>query len=235
MKKKKLSILCTICIRGGSKSLKNKNIKIMNGKPLFFHTVEQAINAKIFDNIVISSDSKKIISIAKKKLKDIDLIKRPKSLAKDNSPKIPVIRHCLKTVEKRYKKNFDIIIDLDVTSPLRKVSDIKKSLSKFLKKKLDNLFSVCYSKINPYFNTVELYKGKIKYIKKNQSIITCRQNAPITYDINASIYIWSRKTLLNSNKLLNKETDFFLMPHERSIDIDTNLDFQIVSDIIRNR
>ncbi len=226
------NILCTICVRSGSKGVKNKNIKKIKGKPLIYYTLNQAIKSKLFNNIVISTDSEKILEYSKKK-KNIDRIKRPKNLAKDDSPKIPVIRHCLIEMEKRYKKKYDLIFDLDVTSPLRKIYDLKKALNKMIRNKSDNLFSVCLSKRNPYFNAVEFKKNKIKPIKNLMKQITSRQNAPVVYDMNASIYIWKRITLLNSNTVLQKRTSIYIMPEERSLDIDTPLDFKIVEFLLR--
>lgn len=226
------NILCTICVRSGSKGVKNKNIKKIKGKPLIYYTLNQAIKSKLFNNIVISTDSEKILEYSKKK-KNIDRIKRPKNLAKDDSPKIPVIRHCLIEMEKRYKKKYDLIFDLDVTSPLRKIYDLKKALNKMIRNKSDNLFSVCLSKRNPYFNAVEFKKNKIKPIKNLMKQITSRQNAPVVYDMNASIYIWKRITLLNSNTVFQKRTSIYIMPEERSLDIDTPLDFKIVEFLLR--
>ena len=226
------NILCTICVRSGSKGVKNKNIKKIKGKPLLHYSLNQARKSKLFNNIVISSDSEKILEYSKKE-KNIDLIKRPKSLAKDDSPKIPVIRHCLIEMEKKYKKKYDLIFDLDVTSPLRKIYDLKKALNKMIRNKSDNLFSVCLSKRNPYFNAVEFKKNKIKPIKNLMKQITSRQNAPMVYDMNASIYIWKRKTLLNSNTVFQKRTSIYIMPEERSLDIDTPLDFKIVEFLLR--
>ena len=226
------NILCTICVRSGSKGVKNKNIKKIKGKPLIYYTLNQAIKSKLFNNIVISTDSEKILEYSKKE-KNIDRIKRPKNLAKDDSPKIPVIRHCLIEMEKRYKKKYDLIFDLDVTSPLRKIYDLKKALNKMIRNKSDNLFSVCLSKRNPYFNAVEFKKNNIKPIKNLMQQITSRQNAPVVYDMNASIYIWKRKTLLNSNTVFQKRTSIYIMPEERSLDIDTPLDFKIVEFLLR--
>ncbi len=226
------NILCTICVRSGSKGVKNKNIKKIKGKPLIYYTLNQARKSELFNNIVISTDSEKILEYSKKK-KNIDHIKRPKSLAKDDSPKIPVIRHCLIEMEKKYKKKYDLIFDLDVTSPLRKIYDLKKALNKMIRNKSDNLFSVCLSKRNPYFNAVEFKKNKIKPIKNLMKQITSRQNAPMVYDMNASIYIWKRKTLLNSNTVFQKRTSIYIMPEERSLDIDTPLDFKIVEFLLR--
>jgi hypothetical protein len=120
-----MNILCSVCARGGSTTLKNKNIKILYGKPLIAHTLITAKKAKIFDSLVVSSDSSKIINISKK-YADFT-IKRPHNLSHDSSPKIPAIRHVLEKSEEFFNKKFDIIIDLDATAPLRTVKDIKEN------------------------------------------------------------------------------------------------------------
>jgi len=127
-------VLCTICMRGNSKGLVNKNLKLLNGKPLMYYTINQAKKSKIFDEIVVSSDSQKILNKAKN-LKIKNLILRPKKLASDTSGKLPAIKHALLKTENKLNKEFDYIIDLDVTSPLRSINDIKKSLALFKKKK----------------------------------------------------------------------------------------------------
>ena len=226
-----MNILCTICVRGGSKGVKNKNIKKINNKPLVSYTIEQAIKSKIFKCIAVSSDSDKILNVAKKNgVKD--LIKRPPKLARDDSPKIPVIRHCLIEMEKKYNKNFDIIIDLDATSPLRNILDIKKALKKMILDKNNNLFTVCLSRRNPYFNAVEFKNNKIQPVKNLMKKLTSRQAAPIVYDMNASIYIWKRNLLLRSDTVFHKKTSVYLMPEKRSIDIDTEFDYKMVSDLL---
>ena len=226
------NILCTICARGNSKGLKNKNFKRIKNKPLIHFTIDHAIKSKIFSKIVVCSDSFKILNYSKK-IKEIDIIKRPKKLSLDNTPKIPVIRHSLKEMEKKYNKVFDTIIDLDVTAPLRKISDIKNALDQFKNTDSPTLFSACLSRRNPYFNAVEFKNKKIKPVKSLMKKIPGRQFAPKVYDMNASIYIWNRKTLLHSNTVFHKKTSVYLMPEERSIDIDNAFDFKIVSFLIR--
>ena len=226
-----MNILCTICVRGGSKGVKNKNIKKIKNKPLVCHTIDQAINSKIFKCITVSSDSKKILDIVKKNGIN-DLIMRPKKLARDSSPKIPVVRHCLIEMEKKYNTTFDFIIDLDATSPLRKISDIKDALKKMIFNDSNNLFTVTASRRNPYFNAVEFKNNKIQPVKSLMKNLTSRQQAPVVYDMNASIYIWKRNFLLKSNTEFNKKTSVHIMPEERSIDIDTELDYKIVSTLL---
>ncbi len=153
------SILCTICMRSGSQGVKNKNLKIINGKPLMYYTIKQAIKSRLFEHIVVSTDSKKILKKAKIFGAEGWFI-RPKNLATNKSSKIPVLQHALKQSEKHYKKKFNLIVDLDVTSPLRKVEDIINAYKIFIKKKGDILITGTKSKKSPYFNIVEIEKKK---------------------------------------------------------------------------
>jgi CMP-N,N'-diacetyllegionaminic acid synthase len=149
-----MNILCTICMRGGSKGIKNKNIIKINKKYLFQYTHEIALKCKKITDIVFSTDSNKIINILSKEKKNV-IFKRSKSLATDNISKVDVIQDSLIKAEKFYKKKYSYIIDLDVTSPLRNLSDINKSIEIMKKGNFNNLFSVNKSKKNPYFNMVE--------------------------------------------------------------------------------
>ena len=124
-----MKVLCAICARGGSKGVKNKNIKKLIGIPLIAHTIFQAKKSRIFTKIVVSTDSKKIQNISKKFGAENWFI-RPRHLSSDKSEKQLAIRHLLVSAEKYYKIKFDVIIDLDVTSPLRNINDIKLAIKK---------------------------------------------------------------------------------------------------------
>ena len=224
-------ILLIIPARGGSKGIKNKNIKKINKKPLIDITLTQAKKSKIFSDIIVSSDSSKILSVSKKH--KVILHKRSKRLSSDKSPKIPVIRDALKFAEKKKNNKYDYIIDLDVTSPLRNISDIKKSLSKFLKNRNSNLFTITEARRNPYFNMIEISNNKIKICKKNINPFFRRQDAPKVFELNASIYIWKRSWLLKSDKLISNKTGYYFMPAHRSLDIDSDHDFKIVEHLLK--
>ena len=139
----------------------------------------------------------------------------------------------MKFSEKKKDFKYDIIFDLDATSALRNTSDIKKALKIFKKNNADNLFSVNKSRRNPYFNVVEKIKGKIKIVKQTKKNIFRRQNAPQTYDMNASIYIWRRKILISSNNLFRKKTFIYIMDIKRSIDVDNKFDLTLIRNLIR--
>ncbi len=227
--------LCSICARGGSKGVADKNVRLIAGKPLIVHTIELAKKSGLFDDIVISSDSQKILNIGEK-FGATFLIKRPKYLSNDKSPKIPAIKHCWKKTEKVLKKKFDYLVDLDATSPLRNFCDLKGCIDLFESEKADNLITGCIARRSPYFNLVKLKQNKYASIFSSSKLrYDRRQDTPSCFDMNASIYIWSREALLNNNQLFNQKTLFFEMPEERSYDIDTEMDFKIVEMILNEK
>ena len=229
------SILCTICARGGSKGVKNKNIKEINGKPLIAYTIEQAKNSKLFDHIIISTDSDDIANIAKNYGAEV-FFKRSEEMASDTAGKLDVIKDAFVRSEEYYNKKYDYLIDLDATAPLRTVDDIINSFSQFKENNNDNLITAMPSRRSPYFNLVEVDKnGKVTLSKKLDDDIVRRQDAPKSYDMNASIYIWKRDIILKENSIFLQKTGLYVMPEERSIDIDNELDFDFVEFLLRKR
>lgn len=223
------NILCTICARGGSKGVKNKNIKMLNGKPLIAHTIEQARNSGLFEHIVISTDSDLIATVAEEYGAEV-FFKRSEEMASDTAGKLQVIQDAFIRSEAHYQTTFDYLIDLDATAPLRNVQDIVDSYQQFLRDENDNLITAMPSRRSPYFNLVEVdASGKVALSKKLNTGIVRRQDAPKSYDMNASIYIWKRDVILNENSIFLEKTGLYVMPEERSIDIDTELDFKFVS------
>ena len=228
-----MKILCTICARGGYKGIKNKNINKINGKELIFYNKKKKKKSKLFEDIAVSSDSKKILNIAKK-YSITNIFLRKKKYSTNIAPKINAIKNCLDQMEKKRNIKYDIICDLDVTSPLRLVSDVLNAYKVFIKNNCPNLISVNYSRRNPYFNMVEFKNMKLQ-ISKGMQKYTARQQVPKVFDINASIYFWKRDFLLKSNKIINKKTSIFIMPFERSIDIDTREDLKIVKLLMKKK
>lgn len=226
-------ILCTICARGGSKGVKNKNIKLLGGKPLIAYTIEQATQSGLFEHIVISTDSDAIAQSAQEYGAEV-FFKRSDEMASDTAGKLDVIRDAFKRSEAYYGCTFDTLIDLDATAPLRSVQDIIDSYEQFLRDDNDNLITAMPSRRSPYFNLVEVDDlGKVALSKKLSDGIVRRQDAPKSYDMNASIYIWKRSAILNETSLFLEKTGLYVMPEERSIDIDTEMDFEFVEFLMR--
>lgn len=229
------NVLCTICARGGSKGVKNKNIKLINNKPLIAYTVEQAKSSKLFDHIVISTDSDEIARIAQEYGAEV-FFKRSAEMASDTAGKLDVIKDAFIKSENYYKKKYDYLIDLDATAPLRDVEDIINSFEQFLKNDNDNLITAMPARRSPYFNLVEVdTNGKVYLSKSLDSLILRRQDAPKSYDMNASIYIWKRDVILNEKSVFLEKTGLYVMPEERSIDIDSELDFKFVEFLMKEK
>jgi len=228
------NILCTICARGGSKGVKNKNIKLINGKPLIAYTIEQAIESGLFEHVVISTDSDAIAKVALEYGAEV-FFKRSSEMASDTAGKLDVIRDAFERSELYYGQKYDYLIDLDATAPLRIIDDIFNSFQQFKKDNNDNLITAMPSRRSPYFNLVEQDReGKVYLSKSLENSVLRRQDTPKSYDMNASIYIWKRDVILNENSIFLENTGLYVMPEERSIDIDTELDYKFVEFLMKN-
>ena len=225
--------ICTICARGGSKGVKNKNIRELMGKPLIAHSLEQAKDCKLFKVISVSSDSREILDVARAYGADI-LIERPPELATDQAAKLPAIRHCVETTEQILEQKFDIVVDLDATSPLRLPEDIQAAVNLLENNRVGNVITGTPARRSPYFNLVELgQNGVVRLVKPQDKAIVRRQDAPPCFDMNASIYVWQRDVLFTYPTVFNEDTRLFVMPEARSVDIDSELDFTIVEHLIK--
>jgi CMP-N,N'-diacetyllegionaminic acid synthase len=205
------------------------------GKPLITHTIEQAIKSQLFEHVVISTDSDEIASAAAAAGGEI-FFRRAPQLATDTAAKIPAIRDAFQRSEEHFGVMFDMNVDLDATSPLRSIEDIRNAVDLFIEKEYDSLITGMPSRRSPYFNIVEArLDGTVYLSKSSTNLITRRQDAPLSYDMNASIYVWNRRTLLSYDTELLENTGIYVMPEDRSIDIDSELDFRFVEFIMRER
>lgn len=224
---KKVKILCTICARAGSKGVSNKNLRLINGLPLIAYSLQQAVASKLFAQISVSSDSPEIRAAALTHGATF-VVDRPTQMASDTAPKVPAIRHCAETSEKEFGK-FDVIIDLDATAPLRIVADIVGALDLLKATDADNIITGTPAHRSPYFNLVETDTNGIVHLSKPPpESVSRRQDSPECFDMNASIYVWKRDALLNNQSLFAPSTRLFVMPRERSFDIDSQADFEMV-------
>lgn len=228
-----MASICTICARGGSRGVPGKNIRLLNGKPLIAHTIELALGNPEFDRVVVSTDSEAIAEIAAAAGAEIPCL-RPAELATDQAGKLPAIVHIVEYVEAEQGTRFDRVIDLDPTSPLRVQADIDACIA-ILDAGAPAVITAFEAEKNPYFNMVELDDDGIAKLSKQapSGTILSRQAAPKVYSMNASIYGWQRANL--GPLLWPLEPRLHIMPRERSIDIDSELDFQLVELLMQMR
>lgn len=227
-------ILCSICARGGSKGVPGKNLRLMLGKPLVLHTLEHAVASGIFNAIVISSDSEDILACAAA-FPGVQALMRPPELATDSAGKVPAIRHALLAMERRLGTTFDAVVDLDVTSPLRDPEDIRNALA-MLQPGVPNVITATAARRSPYFNLIERTPdGQINVAKPTAHHVVRRQDVPACYDMNASIYVWRRDALAAEDRLFQPGTALYVMPEERSWDIDSEMDWEVVELLMKRK
>jgi len=228
--------ICTICARGGSKGVPGKNLRMVGGRPLIAHSLQQARDSGLFRTLAVSSDDARILEVAREWGAD-HVVERPPELASDTAAKVPAIRHCVQSVEAKGGERFDVVVDLDATSPLRTGDDIRAAVEAFEAGDADNLVSVAPARHSPYFNLVELDgRGRARLAKVADPPVMRRQDAPACFDINASIYVWRRDALMNgADSAIGANTQVFVMAAERSIDIDSELDLRIVEMLMEGR
>jgi len=218
-------ILCVIPARGGSKGVPGKNIKELGGKPLIAWSIEQAHASRLIDRTIVSTDSEEIARVSRRFNAEVPFL-RPAELATDSAGTIDVLLHAMDWMEQKEHFSFDILLLLHTTAPLRTVQDIDNCLTMLIDDHYDNVFSVNDSHKNPYFNMVEPRGGTIRLVK--DGTFTSRQATPPVYDINCSIYAWQKDILREKKSLFLDRTHVYVMPKERSIDIDDPIDFKIV-------
>ena len=233
-----MNILFTICGRAGSKGIKDKNFRIFLGYPLIFYTFSALDiyirkNPQINSHIVVNTDSDALISLLQEHLKlPIDVIKRKPHLGLDDTPKLAVILDCLKEMNKRVKLNYDMVVDLDITSPLRSADDISNLINKKIDSDADVVFSITDSRRNPYFNMVK--QTEFGYERVIQSTFNTRQEAPEVFDMNASLYAYSPKFLEEERGIFEGKCDVIWMKDTAVLDLDHENDFEIMEIVAKH-
>ncbi len=224
--------IVTICARGGSAGVPGKNIRDLCGKPLIGWTIEQAFASKIATEVFVSTDCEDIARVARRFGAQVPFI-RPTELATATAGKLPVIQHMVRWVEAKHGP-VNSIVDLDPTSPLRDVTDIQTCFST-LDAHTDVVITAYEADKNPYFNMVELKaNGFYERVCSPNKEVLGRQSAPKVFAMNASIYAWHRASL-SASLWDSHRIKLHVMPRERSIDIDHEIDFDLVALLMKKK
>jgi len=227
-----MAIIAIIPARGESKSIPRKNIKLLAGKPLIAYTIETALKCKLLDRIIVSTDDKEIAAISKKHGAEVPFM-RPRELALDSIPMLPVLQHAVSYLEQNEKLHIDIVVLLQPTSPFREVSDIESCIKKLKKEKADSVVTVCEAEHNPYFVMMKFQDDNLVPLLKTEKPVTTRQDALKVYRLNGAVYAVKRDVLMNENKIFTDNTKAVIMPQEKSIDLDHPLDFEFAEFLIK--
>lgn len=236
-----MKILFTLCGRAGSKGVKGKNARDFLDVPLVWYSMAnialymERCGAGDDIKVVLNTDSEPLKDLVRR-VKDVPvtIIHREESLAGDKVPKVAVILDSLKKAEEAFACKFDMVVDLDITSPLRTVEDVKNAIErKKQRTDVDVVYSVAPSRRNPYFNMVKEENGF--FCKAIPSNFTTRQEAPVFYDMNASIYAYSPNALRNKEHatFFNSNCDAVVMKDTGILDIDSEEDYELMQVIAK--
>ena len=224
----KIKNLSLICAKAKSHGLKNKNLRKIKKKSLFEITCNHVKKSKLIDKTIVSSDSKKIIKLAKK-YNFLAPFVRPAKYCKIDTPEWEVWRHSLKYFENNNGYLPKAIIICSCTSPKRDPNIIDKAIKKFYKTKADVVLSIAETNLNPYFNLVRIQRNnKLEILKKSKKKIYNRQEVEKAFKITTNVYVLSPQYLLKNNHIFDTtKISYVKVKKENSLDIDDYYDYKI--------
>jgi CMP-N,N'-diacetyllegionaminic acid synthase len=216
--------LAVIPARGGSKGLPGKNIRLLKGKPLIVYTIEAALESGCVRNVVVSTDDEMIADVARGAGAEVPFL-RPAELATDEAKSIDVLKHAVQYFENR-RQNYEHILLLQPTSPLRTAKDIQKAMGQFLQSGADSLQSITPAQTHPYLLRQRSNTGQLNPFFQIEDHIR-RQELTELYELNGALYLMKRDLLMESGQIVGPSNQGYIMPVERSVDIDTLWDFRL--------
>jgi len=231
---KKKDFLAIIPARAGSKRIPNKNLQVIGNTPLIEFTIKSAQSSICLSNIIISSNDKKVIRLAKKLGLEVPFV-RPIRLSTDNASTSSVIFHAVKWFKKKHKNLPKNIILLQPTSPFRTATDINKSINQFAKSRKKTLVSVCIPFQNPNDFLIKSKNGKYKRLKiiKTRNSKYEQKNSEIFF-IDGGIYITTTEQFLKTKDIIGSDPELFVTKQSHAIDIDTSFDLDLARAVYNN-
>lgn len=228
-----MKILAVIPARGGSKGVPGKNKKLLHGKPLIQYSIDVALQSKYITEVVVTTDDEEIIVISKSLGANVPFV-RPKHLAEDTTPTLPVIQHVISYFETEGKQ-FDAICLLQPTSPFRPKGFLDKALETFMEKQTDSLISVLEvpHEYNPHWTFEPNKNGTLDIATGEKNIIPRRQELPKAYHRDGSIYITKTKIIQEENSLYGNSLAYIVSDEKYYVNIDTQEDWQKAEELAK--
>jgi CMP-N,N'-diacetyllegionaminic acid synthase len=221
-----MSTFALIPARGGSKGIRRKNIKLIAGKPLIVWTIEAALRSSMLEAVVVSTEDPEIAEIARQAGADVPFM-RPAALAQDETPGIDPVLHALSELT-RYLS----VLVLQPTSPMRTTDDIDGCLRLASQQNASSVVSVCEPDTHPYW-TYSLSRGQTLERVVDAAPIARRQDLPQVFALNGALYFANAKWLQHNGSFVAPETIAYVMPRDRSVDLDTPLDWKIAEMLLK--
>jgi CMP-N,N'-diacetyllegionaminic acid synthase len=213
-------IIAIIPARGGSKGLPKKNIAMLNGKPLISYSIESALKADLLSRVIVSTEDAEIAEVSRKYGSEV--INRPMELAQDDTPTISVVQQVLhQLVEDRYQA--EVVVLLQPTTPLRSTEDIDAAVRLFLTSNCQSVVSISEMEHSPYWS-FQVERSYLKPLLGKKYLKMRRQDLPRVYLPNGALFVSSPKALYKTKSFYSSRTMPYIMPPERSVDIDCKND-----------
>jgi N-acylneuraminate cytidylyltransferase len=227
-------VVGVIFARGGSKGAPRKNIRLLAGRPLIAHAIEAAQASKFIDRVIVSTDDAEIADVAKRFGAEVPFM-RPAELAQDNSAEWAAWQHAIRTLQAAPDaRQIDVFVSIPPTSPLRTLEDVDRCISKLLETDADIVITVKPAERSPWFNMVVLNpEDNAELVIKPDGAIHHRQSAPEVFDVTTVAYAARPDFVLRANSLFEGKVKTVMVPAERSLDIDTNFDFELAEMLLR--
>lgn len=213
-----------IFARGGSKGVRDKNIRTVAGKPLIAHSIESALASRYIERVIVSTDSEKISTVAREH--GAEVLVRPDELAGDTTPELLAWKHAIEAFRTQINDTATFI-SLPATSPLRIPEDINAAIEEFQRGQCDILFGITQSHRNPFLNMVTITDANLLKVVNAGSNAVRRQDVPEVYDVTTCVYIGDPEYILSCEKLMQGRVGFIKIPVERSLDIDSEYDLYL--------
>ncbi|HAZ91439.1 MAG TPA: CMP-N-acetlyneuraminic acid synthetase [Eubacterium sp.] len=224
-------VIAIITARSGSKGLPDKNIKLLHGKPLIAYSIEAAIDSGCFDKVFVSTDSQKYADISKQYGADVSFL-RSKEMSSDSAGSWDVVREVVKEFEKRGEEYGKVML-LQPTSPLRSSADIQNSFAFMDKMNANSVVGVTETDHSPLWCNTLPEDLSMENFRRSEYDDLPRQMLPKYYRINGAIYLIRIEELEEEN-MFRKKSFAYIMPRERSVDIDSELDFIIAEQLMKS-
>jgi CMP-N,N'-diacetyllegionaminic acid synthase len=220
--------------RGGSKGVPGKNVRIVAGKPLIAWTLETALQANLFQRVIVSTDSPEVAAVARVHRGEVPFM-RPPELALDDTPGIDPVLHTVRWLEEHERCSPEFVMLLQPTSPLRTSEDMCRAMELAAEKRAHAVVSVTLADAHPYWMKRVDDEGRLADFMELQPFATRRQDLPLVYALNGAIYLIRRQVLLEQETLFPRDTRALIMPSERSLDVDTAWDLYLADLILADR
>jgi len=229
------TFLAIIPARGGSKGLPGKNIKNLCGKPLIAWSIETGLNSKYIDEVMVTTDSQEIADVAQKYGANVPFL-RPKELATDTATTFDAIKHTIDFYKEKLKKEFDYIVLLEPTSPLREVSDIDNAVEQLLNSDADAIVGICKTEDqNPAFLVLKDNNNYISGYENRSMKVIRRQDISDVYFFERTIYISKTDVLLDKQTFYHDKTIGYEVPKYKSLEVDDMDDFIMVEAMMKHK